>query len=170
MEYDYRISKFKNLIGKISNNSDCYGVGARESIGVCLELIYDNFENMNKYANAIYEYFPRGMSYYLVQKSITIMNIQDRIEATNKFVAKNKNNCNTVRVLFWALIVLAVDDTDKEKHLSLICDFARMLDVTDDEMKDLVNVIKRIFKCGAYEPIKTQRVRDMFNERFWDKF
>ena len=157
MEDEYRIAKFKTLIDKIALLTCCWG-GASEPMRICLKLIYDDFQNMNKYAKVIHKYFSWSRC-------------QDKIEATTSLIRMTNNSMTYgTRCLFWALMVLAVDDTDKEKHLSLICDFARMLEVTDDEMKDLVNVIKRIFKCGDYEPIKTQKVRDTFNERFWDKF
>ena len=42
-------------------------------------------------------------------------------------------------------MILAVDDTDKEEHLSLICDFAKLLRINDTEMMDIVQIIRLIF-------------------------
>lgn len=155
MEDNYRIAKFDALIHKIHYTQGCGG--STQDVADYLYLIYDILSNMNEYANFIYIYFG----------SPSIQH-ENKIKSTTRLVTNRRSHA--IWVLFWALMVLAVDDTDKEKHLSLICDFARMLEVTDDEMKDLVNVIKRIFKCGDYEPVKTQRVRDIFYRDFWDKF
>ena len=46
---------------------------------------------------------------------------------------------------FWGLMVLSVDETDADEKLSLICDFAKMLQITDDELIDIANIIKLIY-------------------------
>lgn len=35
---------------------------------------------------------------------------------------------------------------DRDESLTLICDFIKMLDITDEEVSDLINVIKMIYK------------------------
>lgn len=47
--------------------------------------------------------------------------------------------------IFWGLMVLSVDETDADDKLSLICDFAKMLLITDDELIDIANIIKLIY-------------------------
>lgn len=47
--------------------------------------------------------------------------------------------------IFWGLMVLSVDETDADEKLSLICDFAKMLQITDDELIDIANIIKLIY-------------------------
>lgn len=163
MEDEYRIAKFKVLIQKVDEFIfDRLGYGYANYVCEGLRLIFD-FQIMNKYAQLIKDCCS-NYSYYYENSIDNKISMITEISKTLKTYNYGKT------FLFWALMVLAVDDTDKEKHLSLICDFARMLEVTDDEMKDLVNVIKRIFKCGDYEPIKTQRVKYMFYSDFWDKF
>lgn len=53
--------------------------------------------------------------------------------------------CQSVQFIFWALMILAVDKNNYEEKLSLICDFARMFKLSDDEVLDIVKVIKKIF-------------------------
>lgn len=66
------------------------------------------------------------------------------------------------KFIFWSLMVLAVDDKNKDEYLSLICDYARMFKISDDEMKDMVNVIKFIFQDKTAQPIKTGNVLSIF--------
>lgn len=66
--------------------------------------------------------------------------------------------------MFWSLMILAVDDTDKEEHLSLICDFARMLKVSDFEMMDMVQIIRAICNIEWDDKIVTESVNTEFKE------
>lgn len=66
------------------------------------------------------------------------------------------------RFIFWAMMVLVVDDTDKEEHLSAICDFARMLRLTNDEVLDIANVIKIITQDETAEELKNDSVKTIF--------
>ena len=43
------------------------------------------------------------------------------------------------------MIILTVDNNCAEEHLSFICDFAKLLDITNDEFEDIINVIKYIY-------------------------
>lgn len=47
--------------------------------------------------------------------------------------------------IFWALMILAVDGADKEEHLSLICDFAKLLHIKDTKMMDIVQIVRLVF-------------------------
>lgn len=163
MEDDYRIAKFKMLIQKVNKLMSHGSYGYANYVSEGLRLIFD-FQIMNRYAQLIKDCY--SYCYY----NYDMNSIDAKIAMITEISKLLKTYDYGRPFLFWALMVLAVDDTNKEKHLSLICDFARMLEVTDDEMKDLVNVIKRIFKCGDYEPIKTHKVKIMFYDSFWDKF
>lgn len=55
-----------------------------------------------------------------------------------------QNEITSRKFIFWAILILTVDSTNKEEHLSLICDFARMLKISDEEMLDIVKVIQII--------------------------
>lgn len=41
-------------------------------------------------------------------------------------------------------MILAVDKTDAEKHLSVICNFCVMFGITETEFEDLIHVVKEI--------------------------
>ena len=53
-----------------------------------------------------------------------------------------------------ALLVVTVDENDKEKNLSMVCDFARMLRITDDEVKDMIELIKVIYGQDDWNILK----------------
>lgn len=69
-----------------------------------------------------------------------------------------------LHLLFWALMILAVDDTDKEEHLSRICDLAQMMEVAEAELMDMVNVIKAIFNVEGDYTFQTFAVSNNFIE------
>lgn len=74
--------------------------------------------------------------------------VKDKIIATRylvKMCSLEQNRSEAYKFVFWALMVLTVDKTDAEEHLSLICDFAKMLGITEDEIEDIVHIIERIY-------------------------
>lgn len=62
------------------------------------------------------------------------------------------------------MLVLTVDKTDEEEKLSLICDFSRMLKISDEEMMDILQVIKVIYheQQEGFD-FKTERVPYIFS-------
>lgn len=66
--------------------------------------------------------------------------------------------------IFWALMILTVHKTDAEKHLSVICDIAKMLNISDDEMKDITYIIKIVYnKNDSNYHLKCEKVKETFN-------
>lgn len=63
--------------------------------------------------------------------------------------------------LFWALMIITMDESQNEK-LSLICEFANMACITDEELIDMLNVIKVIYGKIEDAHIKTENVRTLF--------
>lgn len=99
---------------------------------------------------------------------------KDWVEALSKphnfFGFKSTSNANSTtssrayQFIFWALMILTVDKTNAEEHLSLICDFARMLHITDDELEDIVYVIKKIFYMAPEKyNFKSENVPSIFS-------
>lgn len=76
----------------------------------------------------------------------------------------DENRKIAYKFIFWAMMVLSVDKTEKDEHLSLICDFARMLKITDDEMEDMLMVIKVLYheEESGFE-FKTETVPNIFS-------
>lgn len=66
--------------------------------------------------------------------------------------------------IFWALMLLSVNKTNETERLSLICDLARILKVTDDEVMDIVQVIKVIYQETETPVFRSEAVPsdDMF--------
>ena len=76
------------------------------------------------------------------------MDAKTRIEASKKFLQLCRNTENTnegYKFIFWALMILTVDKTDAEEHLALICDFAKMLRITEDEFEDIIQTVKIVY-------------------------
>lgn len=66
--------------------------------------------------------------------------------------------------LFWALMVLTVDESDAERHLDRICSFAKMLCVTDDAFEDIIQLVKATYMESApdYE-FKSEEIPEIFS-------
>lgn len=180
-----KLAKFKVLVSKIETKlHDDY---TRYYLALSfLDLVFwdknetESFKHMNDYATTIRELFSIKTGFWGRSKRVTgptdvqewINRSVKHIEGTN--IAVNGGPFNggpfkyvapyTYYSVFWSLMILAVDDTDKEKHLSTICDFARMLDVSDEEMMDLVNVVKYVFQDATYQKPKTNEVAEFFSE------
>lgn len=164
MSNDVRIIKFETLIKDINEAANRTGgifgrIGAEMAISVmgqtkrinnsCLALIYD-YHKLNDYGKTIME----QSSLYITDWNTKYGNvssfegIESKIKAAKELIRccrMEENRKEAYKFLFWAMMVLSVDKTDKDEHLSLICDFARMLKITDDEMVDMLQVIKVIY-------------------------
>lgn len=47
--------------------------------------------------------------------------------------------------MFWAMMILAVDDTDREEYLSSICDLSKIWKINDEEMLDIAQIIRIVY-------------------------
>ena len=66
--------------------------------------------------------------------------------------------------MFWSLIILTFDNNRAEEHLSLICDFAKLLNITNDEFEDIIYVIKIIYnEVDEKYTFKSKLIPDIFN-------
>lgn len=134
------------------------------SIGnTALALIYD-YEKCNEYAKVIMDkstlLFPDFWEIHTdVWKEAypTYDEFKDskrRIEASKKLVQlcrSIENDYEEYKFIFWALMILTVEKTDAEEHLALICDFAKMLRITEDEFEDIIQCIKIVYNEGTTE-------------------
>ncbi len=175
MSNDMRIVKFKMMIREIfedlgkrdltDNLGEAVWNGGYGS--VWLSVIYD-YDKLNSYGKIIMEQicemdkdetkdYEEDYEVFLHQKEF-VENCKDmeyRMKAAKALVVKlnEEDNGKTINFgkpkkisfIFWSLMILAVDDVDKEEHLSLICDFAKMLKISDEEMMDIVQVIRVIY-------------------------
>lgn len=68
------------------------------------------------------------------------------------------------RFIFWALLVLTVDKNKAQEYLSLICDFAKMLKITNDEFEDIIHVIKCVYNVEDKNyAFKTETIPNIFD-------
>ena len=101
--------------------------------------------------------------YYDVKK---FKNPEERIRVAKSFIKYcNDSEVKTEKymLIFWSLLILTVDKNRAEEHLSLICDFAKLLNITNDEFEDIIYVIKNIYNEGDEKYIfKTKLIPDIF--------
>ena len=155
MENDMRIAKFEVLVDEIvrcenlgeikfcSLNGEIYITAQRY-----LAAIYD-YNRLNDYGKVVMRQAGRE------DELVRYKNIKEKIEALKEltngckesffhhYEAEKDSRC---KVIFWAMLILTVDDSDREEHLSLICDLARMLQVSDEEVMDMLQVIQVIYR------------------------
>ena len=146
---DIKMMKFKKMIEDIEK--DIVPIG-RSSVLISepeeiyyLALIYD-YNALNEYGKFIMRQCDEDINslcqlYKDDEKKMGVawkfIDEQDEI-ASRKFV-------------FWAILMLTVDSTNKEEHLSLICDFAMALEISDEEMLDIIKVIQIIYDSAEDE-------------------
>lgn len=170
---DMRMAKYETLIEDINSSikksrglfGGLFGfaraasaiTGSGSAGNTALALVFD-YDKCNDYAKII------------MDKSTLVLNTSDdvttdlwkrdyptygefkdakkKIDASKKFVQlcrKTENSTEGYKFIFWALMMLTVDKTDAENHLALICDFAKMLKITEDEFEDIIQTVKIVY-------------------------
>lgn len=161
------------------------GIGIEDDSpgNTALALIYD-YEKCNEYAKVIMDKYTvtftdsDGISDDVWEKAYpTYDELYDefkdpkrRIEASKKLVQLGRMTVNVTeryKFIFWALMILTVEKTDAEEHLALICDFAKMFGITEDEFEDIIQVIKIVYNevTTEYE-FKSDDVQSVFKPLF----
>ena len=123
-----------------------------------LGLIYD-YNELNDYGKVIVKHSSPNNFYVLLwsEKHKDINCFDDfkyKLNVAREFVELCKKNGNTdegYKFIFWSMFILAVDKNDAEEKLSLICDFARMLNISDNELRYIFIVLKSIIHKKNYE-------------------
>ena len=175
MNDDMRMIKFETLIKDLEEKlrhklfKKTNSFFRFNKTNLSLALIY-NIEEMNDYAKVIYE----NTGYLFAQEWKDKYsdlgkeeNSRVKINAGKEFVRIARNDTDQKyghKFLFWALMVLAVDDKHKEDCLSLICDYAKMLNVSDNEVMELVNIVKLVFQDSSAKKVTNVSVRNTFDE------
>jgi len=167
---DMRMAKYETLIedinSNISNHFRTYTIGTNTA----LALIYD-YEKCNEYAKVIMD--KSMLQCYGRWNYVTYDEFKDpkiRIEASKDLVRLCRDSENTgegYKFIFWALMILTVDKTDAEEHLALICDFAKMLRITEDEFEDIIQSIKIVYNEVTTEYVfKSETVPSILGNLF----
>ena len=164
-KYEAMIENINNEIKKepeADNIVTLRNVGALES-NLALSLIFD-YHSCNKYAKTIIDgselliNSERNKQWDVWREKypnrISLIEIKDKIEASKLFVQYCKEPCNRTekyKFIFWALMILTVDKNNVEEYLSLICDFVKMLGITNEEFEDIIYVIRCIYNEADME-------------------
>lgn len=173
---DMKVIKFEMFIESIQDAWD-------ESMdsNLALALIYD-YDSCNEYAKAIMrnsyiEYATAPDSILRkMQKDNSVYpgHVEEdlKLKVAKEFVScvsdEDYDDPGRYKFIFWALMVLTVDKTNAEEHLALVCDFARMLRITEDEFEDIIDVVKMVYGERTNRSFKSD-VYDVFVDVI-DKF
>lgn len=160
-----------------SESSIWSGFNLKRTSNTTLTLIFD-YDKLNNYGKIVID-FSRPLLLKFNSKGENkswireypdtshFKNSKNKMEAAKDFLTycnEKGNREETYKFIFWAMMVLTVDKTNSEEHLSLICDFARMLKITDDEIEDILKVIKVIYHEEKSDvKLKTETVQNIFS-------
>ena len=194
MSNDIRIVKYVTLIHDINEalSEEVRNMGnrlvadtvhqyeiSRGSTNNSLALVFD-YDKLNDYGKMIIEYsrlctvnLNKSFDYY-DSWEVKYSDIRDfkeykyKIKAAKelvKYCRDEEYRIEAYKFIFFAIMVLTVDKTDAEEHLTLICDFARMLKITDAEMEDMLTVIRVLYHEdeSGFE-FKTNTVPKVFSD------
>lgn len=191
---DMRMVKYETLIEEIDSSlkKTIFRFGEREykmkseyyiSGNKALELIYD-YEKCNDYAKIILNNYT--LVFWIKDERVEgdewvedmfFRNEREKFESAKRFIQlcrKEEHNGEGYKFIFWALMILTVDKTDAEEHLALICDFAKMLRITKDEFKDIIEFVKRVYCYSddnyTFASDKTQTVFEPLYHRLRESF
>lgn len=183
---ELRLVKFQTLIGDISKavNKEFwnYTFYEEQHPNLALRLIFD-YDECNEYARIIIDkssllifcdwgVWPRLVKPLdkwdiFVSLSKANCDTKTRISALKLFVelcSKYDNAQACYKFIFWALLVLTVDKNKAQEYLSLICDFAKMLKITNDEFEDIIHVIKCVYNVEDKNyAFKTETIPNIFD-------
>ncbi len=87
-------------------------------------------------------------------------------DAAHEFIKICQTDQNaSYKFVFWGLMIMSVDDSMQDERLSFICDFAKLTGISDDDLLDLVHIIRTIYygEDEHYE-YKSRGVRVYFKE------
>lgn len=164
VKYETMIEDINSII-RTKRISDSYfgaiEIGGSSTGNTALALIYD-YEKCNEYAKVIMD---KSTLLFYTYDYVTIdswkkayptydafKDDKRKLEAAKKLVQLCRNakyDTEGYKFIFWALMILTVDKTDAEEHLALICDFAKMLRITEDEFEDIIQCIKNVYNEGT---------------------
>ncbi|MDE5938443.1 MAG: hypothetical protein K2H37_05130 [Lachnospiraceae bacterium] len=171
----------RDLTKTLSDDSENYLNGGYNS--VWLAVVYD-YNKLNEHGKIIMEQVSKmtdkdekedgDVFSHQVKFIEKCQDVEYRLKAARAIVqelngkndkqgfAKEFLRDQQLHFFFWSLMILAVDDTDKEEHLSLICDFAKMLRVSDTELMDMIRIVQAIYNIEGDYKIQSKAVKVKF--------
>ena len=123
-----------------------------------LSLIFD-YDTCNEYAKIIIDkseleiehgdnYLKKDQWKVRYPDIASLSDTKTKIDAAKLFVQycrESQNISEGYKFIFWSLLILTVDKNNAQEYLSLICDFAKMLRITNEEFEDIIYAIKCIY-------------------------
>ena len=120
-----------------------------------LLFVFD-YDKLNKFAQIIMEKCPINAGNWSEKQwrenshaeVSSYRDIKDSVRKIKEFVKQcreDRYEGTEYIFIFWSLMILAVDKTEEDKHISLICNFAKLFDITDKEIQDMIYIVKLIF-------------------------
>lgn len=181
-EIEVKKLKLESLVRKINDAHYC----ADSTQLKLLRLVFE-YDKLNEYGKIIVDEarFKVPSDFYSIfgnsmmdEKEYEVFEVRQRL--TKKWVdycigTLRRSNSSHMEGAFYfilcALMIVTVDNNNKEGNLSSVCDFARMLMITDDEIKDMITLIKIMYGKLKYDLlqreecdyIKTERSRRAFS-------
>ncbi|MCM1050311.1 MAG: hypothetical protein NC433_18025 [Clostridiales bacterium] len=157
------------------------------SIWIGLALIYD-CNKLNDYGKIIMDFADRIIQDEKREDFLSHGDMEYKVKTAKKFadhlnafvsfsifernadydyiLARGKEMLKGViyRFIFWALMILAVDDTDKEEHLASICDLVKLWKIDDEEILDIVRIIRIVYYREEDVKLQTTSVKANFEQ------
>ena len=186
---EMKLAKFETMIEDINKKIDKYtaeqfpetfsNIRRRERVklNMALTLIF-NYDSCNDYSKIIIQ----KSKLLITEESDRLTDIWEakypdfgalnsskaKIRAAKLFVeycGERQNVEEGYKFIFWSLMILTVDKYNADEYLSIICDFAKMLGITDGEFEDIIYAVKYIFEVvdKGYK-FKSVSVMDIFQK------
>ena len=171
---DMRMVKFESLIEDISRGLYYGKYISTGNDNKLLSLVFD-YEKCNDYAKIIMDHSRFYVCPYLWwhysfgECKDYLNNPKDKIATAKKLLTDLNENSSSredakLYFIFWNLMILTVDKSDAEEHLTLICDFAQSLHISDEEFGDIIQVIKMVYnRSGDRSILKSENVEKEFS-------
>ncbi|MGH4139484.1 hypothetical protein [Clostridium sp.] len=86
--------------------------------------------------------------WYTKYETSNLNDLRTKIDATKDLIRlcrQNDKREETLKFIFWSLFALSVDKNSYEEKVSLIADFAHMIEIDEKTIRDIAKVIKVIF-------------------------
>lgn len=122
----------------VENIKDIFSI---ESNKISLGLLYD-IHTLNPYGKTILSKV--GIELY---EPVSGLNAEKQLNLALTFKEKcQRGECDKYSFIFWALMVLTVDATDKERHLVQIYGFSKFLEINNEEMKNIMHLTRLVYR------------------------
>lgn len=150
-----RMLKFETMIREIDEalTSDDGIFEERDGNNLALRLIFD-YPKLNEFGKQIIKITNCKViceKNYITPWEVRYSKIteENRVAAAKAYILlanEAENRDEALKFIFWSLMMLTVGiGKNKEEKLDLVCDFVRMLKISDNDVKDLINIIGGIY-------------------------